>query len=129
MRRRRVDANNIAVNIRRTRSIQWFLPSDDTVTKKRVCKSFFARTLSLGKCAQSAITALHHKDASGVFGGIDNRGKHKPWNKTPDESIRYVKQHISDIPRMDSHYCRKRTKRQYIDPDLTITKLYELYLE
>jgi len=29
---------------------------------------------------------------------------------------------------MASHYCRKDTQRLYIDPDLSIKKLYELYI-
>ena len=128
VKRRKVDAEN-RMNARRTRSFQWFLPNDEPAEEQRVCKSFFGGTLCLGKCAKAAINALKGRDGNGTFAGNDARGKHVPWNKTPDEAISLVKRHIELIPRMESHYCRKRVKRQYVDPDLTITKIHEEYLK
>lgn len=40
-----------------------------------------------------------------------------------------VKQHILSFPKIESHYCRLRTKRQYLDEGLNITKMHELYVE
>ena len=38
-----------------------------------------------------------------------------------------VKTHINSFPKMESHYCRKSTKRQYLASNLNITRMYELY--
>ena len=45
-----------------------------------------------------------------------------------DRSLReYVERHIDRFPRMESHYCRKKTSYQYLSPDLSLIKMYELY--
>ena len=59
----------------------------------------------------------------------DMRGRAPAHNKTPKEKIDWVKQHIDKFPRMESHYCRASTKRQYLESSLNINKMYHLYLE
>ena len=41
--------------------------------------------------------------------------------------LQEVINHINRFPRVESHYCRKDTKREYLDPKLSIAKMYELY--
>ena len=122
--RRRVDVEQTAC---KGRSLRWFLPKIEG-NRLRVCKKFFTDTLDIGKSATAVLTAIENKSPFGTFSGQDNRGKHTPWNKTPQVKIDLVHEHIGTIPKMAAHYCRKDSNRQYIDPQLTIPRLYELYL-
>ena len=59
---------------------------------------------------------------------VDQRGRHRPYNKTKDEDIESVKQFICSLPTYESHYSRqKNLNRRYLAPDLNISKLYKLY--
>jgi peroxiredoxin len=53
----------------------------------------------------------------------------KAHNRTSDELLNGVRQHVSTIPTVESHYCRAQTKRLYMEAGLTIPKLYALYVE
>ena len=92
-----------------------------------MCKSFFCNTSAIGKSDAPVMMALKNKSVIGAFDGADKRGKHKPWNKTSPLKIATVIDHINIIPKMASHYCQKDSKKDYIDPDLTVPKLYDLY--
>ena len=65
-------------------------------------------------------------------GGIvktDQRGRQTPSNKTPDETIESVKKHISSFPHYESHYSREKSDRKYLGTELTVEKMYELYID
>ncbi|KAI4465998.1 dna-directed rna polymerases i ii and iii subunit rpabc2 [Holotrichia oblita] len=90
----------------------------------QVCKAFFLGTLSISHDPiDNAIAGVNN---NGLFNAVDKRGRKTPSNKTPDQDIQRIKNHIESFPTMESHYCRKNTKRQYLDPSLSITKLYDL---
>jgi hypothetical protein len=38
-----------------------------------------------------------------------------------------IRQHIESFSKMDSHCKRKDTNRQFLEQDLSITKMYDLY--
>lgn len=97
-----------------------------TVDSKRVqvCKSFFLKTLNIGK---KVIECALKRKFHGSFDGTDQRGKHPPANKTNDAAIQYIKHHIESFPRVESHYTRKTTSRQFLSQGLSIRKMYELY--
>ena len=40
-----------------------------------------------------------------------------------------VSQHIESFHLIDSHYCRAKTSKQYLEPSLNISKMYDLYKE
>ena len=58
----------------------------------------------------------------------DYRGKHdnRP-NSYPDEMLNEVRQHIESFPVMESHYCRKDTKKKYLEENLNLSKMYSMY--
>lgn len=95
--------------------------------KFRVCKAFFIKTFSIS--GDVIDTAYKGKSEGNMFGGKDNRGKKVPHNKTDIETLKKVKDHIEKFPTIESHYSRKDTKRLYLDPQLSITKMYSLYKE
>lgn len=55
-------------------------------------------------------------------------GKHTK-RKIPDEDRNFVKVHIESFPKVQSHYCRQTSSREYLESTLSINKMYELYQE
>lgn len=66
---------------------------------------------------------------TGVYVGYDGRSEisFKRYNSTSDDIKNHVKRHIDSFPRVESHYCRKDTKKQYLAPDLNLSLMYRLY--
>lgn len=97
-----------------------------TIQEKRVrvCREFFLRTLDIGK---KTIELSMSKKVLGAFSSTDKRGKQCSANTTPDEITNSVKEHIKSFPTMESHYCRKDSKKQYLSQDLNIRKMWMLY--
>ncbi|KAF6209102.1 hypothetical protein GE061_014845 [Apolygus lucorum] len=93
----------------------------------RVCQAFFLKTLCISNVA--VFNAFKSKDGFGCYVGEDLRGKHEPSNKTKPQEIAFVKQHIDSFRKVPSDYCRSTTQRQYLDPTLSISKMYALYRE
>ena len=50
-----------------------------------------------------------------------------PKNKIPEEDLNKVREHINSFPRLQSHYTRKDTHKEYLDSALNVKKMYELY--
>ena len=85
-----------------------------------VCKKFFSATLSIGNAYISY--ALANK-VGGRFQSNERRGKHKPHNKTSEAKLEYVREHINSFPKVDPHYVRKESNRQFLGPGLNISKM------
>ncbi|KAG5891151.1 hypothetical protein JTB14_005486 [Gonioctena quinquepunctata] len=58
----------------------------------------------------------------------DRRGKHSNHPKVPDKDREEIRRHIKMFPSYESHYSRSHTKKQYPSPDLSISKMYRLYV-
>ena len=48
-------------------------------------------------------------------------------NKSKEEDLAYIRKHIERFPTIESHYCRDKTNRKFLDPSLTISKMHSLY--
>lgn len=94
--------------------------------KTRVCKTFFLRTLCISD--MTTRTALKKLDSAG-FVEEDLRGRHAHHKTTDSDVLKGIREHIESIPRIESHYLRAQTSRQYIDGSLNIATLYKLYKE
>ncbi|XP_047986390.1 uncharacterized protein LOC125226450 isoform X2 [Leguminivora glycinivorella] len=96
--------------------------------KIQVCQKFFMATLCI---SVDVITdAVNKKDSLGLYAGDDQRGKKSPPNKTKREDVQQVKNHIESFPVMDSHYCRKDTKKKYLYPDAkSVVNMHGLYVD
>ena len=94
--------------------------------RTRVCKKFFTSTLHIGHSPISL--AIRGRGAAGVFIAKD-RGRRPPINKTKESDLDRVRRYINSFPRTPFHYTRASSKREYLDPSLTIKKMYELYVE
>ena len=49
--------------------------------------------------------------------------------KTTEDVLNDVRAHINSLPRMEPHYTRSDTNRQFLGAGLNINKMYELYVE
>lgn len=79
--------------------------------KIRVCKDFFQRLYAY---QMDQLMRLLNTEMSWVLTYIAKKtsGARKPINKTNLEMQQNVIDHINSILRLESHYCRKRSKRQ-----------------
>ncbi|KAJ0174387.1 hypothetical protein K1T71_010533 [Dendrolimus kikuchii] len=91
-----------------------------------VCQPFFLRTLDISD--KMVRTAL--KKARRGVGNIpspDKRGHHTPSNKFDENNMKFAHDHIDSFPKVPSHWCRKDTKKIYLETILNKEKMYELY--
>ena len=81
----------------------------------RVCKEFYLSTLAI---SQKMVYNVHEKKES-VSGATkpDGWGKHGKQSRVSDVNRQKVVDHINYFPVIDSHYCRARTNKKYLDPD------------
>ncbi len=92
----------------------------------RVCKVAFLRihAVTNGRLTR-ALKGQADNDGSPH---ADQRGRHIPANKTSDEDIEFVKEHIRSFPKYRSHYSRKdNPNRYFLSPDLSVAKMFQLY--
>jgi hypothetical protein len=94
--------------------------------KLRVYKKFYLATLNISQIA----VYFAHKNKDSVSGTPfpSKAGKHVK-SKISNERKNFVIEHIDSIPRVESHYCRSDTSKQYFESSLNLVKLYELYKE
>lgn len=92
--------------------------------RRRVCKTFFMNTLNVGdrfirtSWAKSKDCTIVEKDKRG------NHRRHQTIEKSVKDSIR---QHINSFQRIESHYLRAQTSREFIDGSLTLANMYRFY--
>lgn len=90
-------------------------------TQIRVCKTFFKSTLDI---SDRMIFTIQTKVNENGMMLDDLRGKHKNHRKIDSELRTAIMNHINSIPRIESHYLRASTSRQYIDGSKTIKDLF-----
>ena len=112
---------------RRTQSRVYYVQCGSGMSS-RVCRKAFLHihAVSGGRIDR----ALKSFVEAGGSPQMDKRGRHEPGNKTPEESISLVKDHICSFPQYESHYSRgDNPNRKYLSPDLTVAKMYSMYKE
>lgn len=86
---------------------------------------------TLGIAERTLRTVIQGRYSSSVGVGVipnDKRGKHAYHNQVRPEIIQSVRDHINSIPRIESHYTRANTSREFIDGGLTIKEMHRNYL-
>ncbi|XP_075987741.1 uncharacterized protein LOC142984195 [Anticarsia gemmatalis] len=106
----------------RTQTIKYFFSLNQV--QVFVCKIFFLNTLSIHE--QMVYTALEKFKTEESI--TDFRGKHnnRP-RKMSSVTESSIEKHISLFPKVESHYTRKSSTREYLSQDLNISKMYRLY--
>lgn len=60
----------------------------------------------------------------------EKRGGRLPAAANRDEVIKNLMiSHIARFPRVESHYCRAQSQREYLHPDLNLEKMFCMYLK
>jgi len=97
----------------------------------RICKQAFLGIFGL-QHNRGRVNNIMTLIASGAgLPKTDGRGKHdhRP-NKCPPSTVDCVKAHIASFPQYQSHYSRRdNINRTYLGPELSISKMYDLYCE
>lgn len=94
---------------------------------ERVCKKFLLNTLGIAdRTLRTVIENKTNDDYLGVAPS-DKRGKHGKQHKIDPEVLESVRIHINSISRIESHYLRAHTTREYIDGGLTVADLHRDY--
>lgn len=106
-------------------SYQYFF--EVNAVRIRVCQEFFLNTLDISKQR----IYYFFKKMQQTPTNIPRRslkGKHKK-KYVSDESLMRVRNHIESFPVVDSHYCRATSKKKYLERDLNLRRMYNLYIE
>lgn len=95
------------------------------INEKKVCKKTLLDTY---KITHRRIQTLQDKLKSGIQIPIDQRGKHHNRPKgILHESRNLIVDHIKKFPRQESHYSRGKTQKEYLSPDLSLSKMYRCF--
>ncbi|KAJ8962148.1 hypothetical protein NQ318_018105 [Aromia moschata] len=96
--------------------------------KFRVCKLFFRSTLGI---TDRPIRTVINKQTFTTKGLItpDLRGRHVRHCHINNDVKNDIRNHINSIPRINSHYCRKDSSREYIEGGKTVAQLHRDYVE
>jgi len=90
-----------------------------------VCKTFFMHTLSV-----SDRMILSTMNKLTTDGRLLTEARKCPDVRRVAVNIRNdVKSHIGKFPTVSSHYCRKNSSREYLSPGLSLSKMYQLYVD
>ncbi|KAJ8688004.1 hypothetical protein QAD02_023799 [Eretmocerus hayati] len=94
----------------------------------RVCKVMFMNTLGIsGKFVNTALKKARNKSEAIVDRRGRNRGTKDNLNKVRTELRASVVKHINLFPRIESHYARKDSNKEYLSSELSLNKMYKLY--
>jgi len=89
-----------------------------------VCRDTFVKSLKIS--TRRVHTAIVKKLSGDLR---DKCGKHNNRRKVPDERLQKVIQHINAFPRYKSHYTRATNSKEFLNPELSVAKMYSLYKE
>lgn len=110
---------------RRQNTNFFFLPLEGSAVK--VCRRLFINTLGISE--RTVRTVLAKCESTGVI-KKDRRGGRCSADIVKDEANRkLIRDHINRFQRVESHYCRKDTTREYLHSDLTLRKMYTMFIE
>nr|CAH7767079.1 unnamed protein product [Callosobruchus chinensis] len=110
---------------RRVMSNYYFLPTENGEIK--VCLKMFLNTLNISE--KTVRTALAKRQVTGIVEKEKRGGRYQILKNKDDEITNAIKAHIQRFPRMESHYCRKSSSREYLHPDLNLTKMFDMFVE
>lgn len=94
-----------------------------------MCKTAFC---SLFQISTKKVEIIQKKHAAGeIVPSDDKRGKHtNRTNKTLDEVVNEIVDHIGSFPAESSHYSRNcNPNKKYLAPTLSISQMHRLYIE
>lgn len=93
----------------------------------KVCKLFFMNTLDINHRIIRTVIKKKAELPSNIL-TEDLRGKHNNHAHVEEAIKDKMRQHISSIPKIPSHYCRADTTREYIDGSKNVSQIYRDYV-
>ena len=97
-------------------------------SRQEVCRTTMTSVFAI---TPDRIHTIKMKLEAGHIFPKDGRGKHGNHKVIPESVRDHIRNHIRRFPVYESHYCRgdANTERRYLEPGLTITKLYAMFIE
>lgn len=92
----------------------------------QVCRTFFLNTLGIS--STTVKTALAKKGMGGTV-LPDKRGHKEPPNKTPEEVINKIREHIQEFLKENDCYKKGKKGKKVVGSNLSISKMYSLLVE
>lgn len=90
-----------------------------------VCKKCFIDTFNV---SHNIIDHLVHNRSDTQIARLDGRGGRPNELLVKDLALRNcIKNHIDKFPRVESHFCRQTTQKQYLHPQLNIGIMHEMF--
>jgi len=124
--RRRKEKQEIPDSSRRQCSIKYTVPGEENLLQ--VCKQSFMHLFSL---SNSRLQNLIEHTKKGKISFISNIGKnpnsHVHKIKYQEETRNSIILHVMQFPREESHYTRNKNNREFLSPDLNISRLHTAY--
>ena len=111
-------------NRSRTYSYKYYFVVHESVIQ--VCKSYYLSTLDISN--QRITTYYSTRNQITGTPSESKQGRHVK-KKISEEHRFAIRAHINSFPRVDSHYCRANSNRQYLDPFLSVARMYELFCD
>lgn len=116
---------------RRSHTLHYHLPlnSDSGIILEKVCKTMFLNTFNISK--DFVYTAIRKNLINNDFADVtDDRGRHKNHKFIISNDMKQnVIDHVNSFTPVESHYVRKRSSKKYLDPSLSFTKMFKLYVD
>ncbi|CAF4755652.1 unnamed protein product [Pieris macdunnoughi] len=116
----------------RKHTFKYYLPlitgsSESHCEKTEVCQTMFINTLAVS--TRILKTAWKKYDGSAIL-EEDRRGRHDNHKIVIDDAMKQsVCDHVRAFVPVESHYIRKNSQKLYLQGDLSIAKMFKLYLE
>lgn len=109
----------------RTSSFSYYVKVNGELMQ--VCQKTFCDTFQI---SFRRVQILQAKLKNGDSILEDNRGRHhnRP-HATSNSAKDKIREYIKSIPRQPSHYSRKKSNTEYLDPKLNVSKLAEMFKE
>jgi len=108
---------------RRQNTMQYYLVKG--IDRIRVCKQFYLSTLDI---SAKRIEYFYKRQERDDMNFVDRRGGHTK-KRIPEIELKRIRDHVNMFPRIPSHYCRASTTKEYLESNLTITKMYRMYVD
>jgi len=123
--RTRTDRGRRTNKIRsRVYSYKYYFVVNDV--RVQVCKSYYLATLDISNTRICTYYATRNQSTGTP--SQRQQGRHVK-KRIADEHRDAVRAHINSFPRVESHYCRATTDRQYLDSALSLSRMYDLFVE
>ena len=109
---------------KRNVTFKYYLYTGDS--RLQVCRHFFLNTLDVGRDFIYGTMDMH--SATGTLKPT-KQGAHSNHVNTDETLLKEVKDHISSFAVIDSHYCRAKSLKKYLDSSFSVSKMYKMYTE